>query len=404
MTDFITVYSAEMLRRLQSRTFWVGLVLGLAGVAIMMRLPAFLDSYTSQANHVMISGDAALVAKAKPMLAKDFPNAAQAGPMSAPTLEDLEAHNADAVIALARSNSGLRVTIYAKDPSDDQASTLRRDLLPLDLQMVTNLSESQVHAIVKMPINVHSVSKKFGTAAQADTAKVIAYVLLVLLYILIMVNSQLIMSSVAEEKTSRIAELLVASVKPTTLLSGKVAASGSLAILQMIVWVASAYAFGMHAPTAPSHSGDSDIAMSLNGISPADVAGFVVFFIVGFLQMATLFAAFGSLINRTEDLGSVGGPLFLPVIAAFFIGLAALEIPDSPGIVTASFIPLVAPFVMFARIVVSSVPIWQVALSFAINAAAIWLIAIAGGKIYRLGMLLYGRPPKLSQIAHLLRS
>ena len=403
MSDLITVYSAEIMRRLQSRAFWFGLILGLAGVAIMMQLPAFLDKYTSQAKHVVLSGDPALIARAKPMLAKDFPSTAVTGPMSAPTLKDLQAHSADAIIALASGKNGLRVTVYAKDPSDEQVSTLRRDLLPLNLQLVTNLPASQVHAIVRMPVDMRSVSKKFGTAAQADTAKVIAYVLLVLLYILIMINSQLIMSSVAEEKTSRIAELLVASVKPSTLLAGKVGASGSLAVLQMVVWVASAYAFGMHAPAASTHSGD-DIAMSLNGISPLDIAGFVVFFILGFFQMATLFAAFGSLINRTEDLGSMAGPLFIPVIAAFLIALTALEIPDSPGIVVASFIPMVAPFVMFARIVVSSVPLWQVMLSFAINAAAIWGIAIAGGKIYRLGMLLYGRPPKLSQIAHLLRS
>jgi ABC-2 type transport system permease protein len=155
----------------------------------------------------------------------------------------------------------------------------------------------------------------------------------------------------------------------------------------------------MHATTNASPQ-----AMSFSGISAADIAGFIVFFFLGYLQMATIFAAIGSLINRTEDIGSIGGPFFIPIVAALFIALTALEVPDAPFVVVASFIPLIAPFVMFARIVVSSVPLWQIATSFAINAAAIWGIAILAGKIYRIGMLLYGRPPKLSQLWHALRA
>ena len=405
MNELITVYSAEMLRRLQSRTFWIGLVFGLIGVAVMMKLPAFLDSYASQAKHVVLAGDPALVAQAKPLLAKDFPDAGQIGPLAKPpSIADLRARRASSIIAIARTPSGLGVTIYATDPSDAQSSAIRRDLLPLNLELETHLPRARVHDLMQIPVQVRSVSEKFGTAAQADAAKVIAYVLLILLYLLIMINSQLIMSSVAEEKTSRIAELLVASVRPSSLLAGKVASSATLAIVQMVVWVAAAYAFGAQASPVSSHSGDSSVAFTLNGISPGDIAGFAIFFMLGFLQMATLFAAMGSLINRTEDLGSVSGPLFIPVVAAFFIAISALEVPDSPGVVITSFVPLIAPFVMFARIVVSSVPMWQIALSFVINAAAIWGIAILGGKIYRVGMLLYGRPPRFSQIFHLLRS
>lgn len=404
MDELITVYSAEMLRRLQSRTFWVGLIFGLIGIAVMMKLPSYMDSYAAQVNRVLLAGDPSLVARAKPLLAKDFPSAGQIGPMShRPTEAELRLHHASSIVAIDRGPGGLRVTVYAIDPSNVEASTIRRDLLPLNLQLETHLARARVDSLMQIPVDVTSVSQKFGSAAQANAAKIIAYVLLIMLYLLIMINSQLIMSSVAEEKTSRIAELLVASVRPSSLLTGKIAASASLAILQMVVWVAAAYAIGMQATPVSSHSGD-DVTFTLNGISPGDIAGFVLFFMLGFLQMATLFAAMGSLINRTEDLGSVSGPLFIPVVAAFFIAITALEVPDSPGVIVTSFIPLIAPFVMFARIVVTSVPFWQVALSFVINAAAIWGIAVLGGKIYRLGMLLYGRPPRLSQIIRLLRT
>jgi ABC-2 type transport system permease protein len=92
--------------------------------------------------------------------------------------------------------------------------------------------------------------------------------------------------------------------------------------------------------------------------------------------------------------------MFVPVVGGFIIAISALAVPDSPAVVVTSFIPLIAPFVMFARIVVSSVPAWQIAASLAINIAAIYVIALLGGRIYRVGMLLYGRAPRLSQIWH----
>ncbi len=406
MSDLITVFSAETMRRLRSRTFMIGLVFGIIGIAAIMELPRYFESYDVQSKRVLLAGDAQIVAAARPLLDKDFTIAGERRSLDAPSLRELKAKSASAVVAIARGPQGIRVTLYAKDPGVLSADALRRDLIPLNVQLAGKLRAGQVQALMRIPVRTQSVSSKFGSAAQADAAKVIAYVLLLLLYILIMVNSQLIMSSVAEEKTSRIAELLVASVRPSALLAGKIASSATLAIAQMIIWVAIAYALGAQAGPAgaPANDAADSGGFSLNGVSPTDIAGFVLFFLVGFLQTSTLFAAVGSLINRTEDVGSLSGPLFLPVVAAFIIAISALAVPDSTAVVVTSFVPLIAPFVMFARIVVSTVPLWQVAVSLAINVAAIYAIAVIGGRIYRVGMLLYGRAPKLSQIWHAVKS
>jgi ABC-2 type transport system permease protein len=404
MTDFITVYSAEIMRRLRSRSFWIGLVFGLLGVAAMMELPRYFDSYAAQSKRVLLAGDAQVMAAARPLLNKDFTIVGERQSVQPPTVEMLQAKKASAVIALQRTGRGVRVTVYAKDPSAISSTRLQRDLVPLNLQFAARLQSAQVRTLMHVPVAMHSVASKFGTAAQADSARTIAYVLLLLLYILIMVNSQLIMSSVAEEKTSRIAELLVASVNPRALLAGKIGSSATLAIAQMIVWVALAYVLGAQGGPSAGTSDTDSSAFSLSGISAADIAGFVVFFLIGFLQTATLFAAVGSLINRTEDLGSLSGPIFLPVVAAFIIAISALAVPDSPAVIVTSFVPLIAPFVMFARIVVSSVPVWQVGVSLLINLIAIYVIAVLGGRIYRVGMLLYGRAPRPSQIWHAMKS
>lgn len=407
MNELVVVYSAECMRRLQSRAFWLGLVFGIVGVALMMKLPAFLNSYTAQTKRIVIAAPAALAARAKPLLAKSYTVVGVMPPLTrAPRESDLTNRKTSAIVALSSDARGLHVIVYARDPGNLSTSAFRRSLMPLAVQMETGLTDARIASLLQMPIDMRSVSSKFGTAAQADAARIIAYLLLVLLYILTMVNSQMIMSSVAEEKTSRIAELLVASVSPSALLAGKIASSATLALLQMAVWVGFAFAMGVHPGASPTDdaSSMSFIPFSLNGISGTDVLGFALFFLIGYLQMATLFAAAGSLINRTEDLGSVSGPLFIPVIAAFFIAISALAVPDSPAVIVTSFVPLIAPFVMFVRIVVSNPPFWQVALSFVINVAAIWAIAVLGGKIYRIGMLLYGRPPRLSQIINVLRT
>jgi ABC-2 type transport system permease protein len=411
MNEFITVYSAEVMRRLRSRAFLVGLVIGAFGIFVMLKLPGFVEGFTSQSNRIALAGDPAVISAARPLLKKDFHIGAALPGVTRPSAADLESHGkASAVIVLVREPHGLRASIYAKDPGAINTAQLRRDLLPLNIGFSTALSAKQVAALMNMPVDVHPLASKFGTAAQADQARVVANVLIFLLYLLIVLNSQLIMTSVAEEKTSRIAELLVASVNPKALLAGKIAASASLAIVQMVVWVAIGFAVGAHTPppeaaaqTASASASGGDV-FSLTGISSIDIAGFVIFFLLGYLQMATMFAAIGSLINRTEDIGSIGGPFFIPVIAALLIAITALEAPDAPFVVVTSFIPLIAPFVMFARIVVSSVPLWQIGLSFAINVAAIYAIAVLAGKIYRIGMLLYGRPPKLAQLWHALRA
>jgi ABC-2 type transport system permease protein len=134
------------------------------------------------------------------------------------------------------------------------------------------------------------------------------------------------------------------------------------------------------------------------------LVGFLVYFIIGFLQLSTLLAGCASLINRTEDLGSINGPLMIPIVAALFIAMAALGAPDASFAVVTSMVPLLSPFVMFARIAVSNVPLWQIGLSLSINLVALYFIAILAGKIYRVGMLLYGRAPRLSQIWHVLRT
>ncbi|MBV9971999.1 MAG: ABC transporter permease [Candidatus Eremiobacteraeota bacterium] len=398
MSEFLTVVGAELTRRVRSRAFKIGLVIGIAGVALAVKAPQLVGNALNRVSHsIVLAGAPSIIDRAGKLLAKDFQIDSFTNDTNAPPSAVLDAHrNAGAMVIVRQAQHGITVNVYAHDLSFVSADTIKRDLIPLNVALDTSSSENTIDHYMDVPIALHSVSAKFATAGAADAAKGLAYALLFFLYVSILLNSQLIMTSVAEEKTSRIAELLVASVHPSALLAGKIVAAAILAVIQMAAWLAVAYFV--------SGIGGPGFAPILRSLTLAETLAFVVYFILGYLQLSTIFAAAASLVNRTEDLGSLSGPLVMPVVFALFIAIYALGFPNSPLVVITSFIPIVSPFTMFARVGVSNVPVWQLALSIAINVAAVWALAILAGKVYRIGMLLYGRPPKLSQLWSAMRA
>ena len=403
--DFATVYAAEIVRRFRSRPFLIGLAVGVLGIILLTRLPSVLgDAFTGSSTIVLI-GDPSITARAKPLLEKEY-TVAQVLPNQPVDAALLKHDRAGAAIVVSRANDGLHVVVYARDPSSMGQGVIRRTLLPLQLELTLHESAAGISRISKIPVTVQPLASKFTSAGQAAAVRGVAYTLLFFLYLLILLNSQLVMSSVAEEKTSRIAELLIASVSPSALLTGKILASATLGLVQLVAWIATTVFVGGGGISSDrgTTTGLFSLASALDIITPLMVIAFLVYFVIGFLQLATLFAAAASLINRTEDLGSIAMPLVLPVVAAFFIAIATLGSPDTTLSVVCSYIPVLSPFVMFARIAVSNVPAWQIALSLGINLVALYLIAVFAGKVYRVGMLLYGRAPSLRQVWSVLAS
>lgn len=400
MNDFIVVYSTELMRRIKSRPFQIGLLIGIVSIALFTKLPDLLRSAGSHTTDVVLAAPAGVLDRAKALLAGDYAIVATTTDGSAPDAAALKARKASAWISIADAK-GLKVTVYAKDPSKNW-SVVGRRLAPLNVALGTDVSQARLAALMAVPVDVRALDAHFASAEQADAAEGIAFTLLIFLYMLILINSQLVMSSVAEEKTSRIAELLVASISPVPLLYGKIAVATTLALLQLAIWVTVGIVLGANG----MHTGRTidPGAMLGGGVTVTEIVSFLILFLLGFGQLSMLMAGLGSLVNRTEDLGSVSIPVVMPVVFAFILAITAIQVPDLPWIVGVSFLPLVSPFVMFARIAVTDVPVWQIVLCVAINAVALWAIAIAAGKLYRVGMLLYGRAPNLKQVWQVIRS
>jgi ABC-2 type transport system permease protein len=285
-----------------------------------------------------------------------------------------------------------------------------RSLAPLAMSLGTGLSTARLDAAGTIVRSVHPLDTKFKDTHAATVAHGVAFGLILMLYLAIILGSQSVMAAVAEEKTSRIAEILIATIEPSALLYGKTIAAAIVAFVQVGLWIATAAALlpnamrsFLGAPGAGAVAHAADLP-TLGSFDLGLLASFLAFFILGYLQYAAVYAAAASLVSRTEELGTVTTPVIMPVVGAFFIAQYALVEPTAPLVVACSFIPFLSPFVAFTRIAVTSVPAWQVALAILVNLATVIACYWAAGKIYRVGMLLYGKPPSLRQVVGALRA
>ena len=405
MNEALVVYLAEVSRKIRSRPFLIATAIGAFAIALFVEAPALMTrAFSSQSKAIVLAGPPALRVPAEHLLDGQFTVAESIDRLPQPlTVAYLQAHGVQAAVALSTSGRHLRVDVYPVDIAawNDVAF---RSLAPLDIHVATGLPLSQARTVLHIQRTVHPLDAKFADAQAAALAHGVALGLVFILYLSIVIASQSVMASVAEEKTSRIAELLVATISPVSLLTGKTLAAATLALLQIVVWISTAMLLFPQAVSAFAPPGSTQTLPSQLPISADVLVGFVVFFIIGFLEYATIYAAAASLISRTEDLGSVSTPVVLPAVAAFLTAQFAAISPNAPFSVAASFVPFFSPFVIFTRMAVSSVPAWQVATAIAVNAVAAILCFYLAGKVYRVGMLLYGRLPSLQQIGAALRS
>ena len=414
-SEFALVFVAETLRRLRSRIFWLATLGGMAGLALMIEAPTLLlSTIRSSSGDLVLAGPASLRARAATLFERrhDFRIVASVDALPQPvTLAYLDAHGrAGAALALSTHANRLHVDVYPRDLSTFDGAQFRA-LVPLNIELATGLPERTIASALTIATTTHPLDAKFASARTATFGHGIAYGLVFILYLAIILASQSVMSAVAEEKTSRIAEILVATIDPANLLAGKTFAAAATALVQLFFWLATALvlvpqvASTLATPASGAASASSaEAASALAALAPPTLAAFFACFILGYLQYATLYAAAASLISRTEDLGVVTTPVILPVVAAFLVAQFALTAPNAPLVVALGFVPFFSPFVLFIRIAIAEVPAWQIALAFAIDALAVVACFYAAGKIYRVGMLVYGRVPSPRQLLAALRA
>lgn len=274
-----------------------------------------------------------------------------------------------------------------------------------------------VLSILQSDVSVQNRTiQEVGTGADHTFAyTAIGYVMAFVIYFAVFVYGQYVMQGVIEEKSSRVVEIIVSSVRPFELLMGKVLGIGAMGLTQMVVWAA--VVMGVLAGAAPllalfldpaslgvpadaSSTAVAEAAgLSIPPVPYALLGWFILFFVGGFLLYASLFAAVGSAVEQQQDAQNLLLPVMTPLILPILFLAFVLESPDATTSVVLSLVPFFSPILMMLRAAITSVPVWQMLT--ALGLLAITFVTMIGlaGRIYRVGILSYGKTPSLREIA-----
>ncbi len=241
-------------------------------------------------------------------------------------------------------------------------------------------------------------SSQAGKNDSSEGAFYSAYILFFLMYFVIMLYGMNVARSIIEEKTSRVFEVLLATIRPEEMMAGKVIGVGSVGLTQVAIWLTAALL--LTATPLVAHITGLHVAVAL---SPAQVIFFVVFFLLGYLLYSSIAAALGAMTNSEQELQQLNMFLVMPLALCMF-GLGfVVNNPD--GIVprVMSLIPFFAPLMMYMRIAIKMPAAWEIAFSIGITMLTIWGILWIASRIYRVGVLMYGKKPGVAEVMRWLK-
>jgi ABC-2 type transport system permease protein len=241
-----------------------------------------------------------------------------------------------------------------------------------------------------------------GSAGRENVA--LAYVIALLLYMSIVLYGQSIMMSVIEEKTQRVAEVIVSAVQPKQLLAGKVLGVGAVGLTQQLIWVASGVLLMRFRTPIMSVFGLGSVPIAVPSVSLGTALIFLVFFVLGFIFFTAMFAAAGSMVSTTQDAQQVATPLTMLIVPSILLLSPVMLEPGGTISRVVTLVPFTSPILMPVRMSLTNVPWFEVLASIAIMVVTclgtIWVAA----RIYRVGVLMYGKKPSIAELARWIRA
>jgi ABC-2 type transport system permease protein len=255
------------------------------------------------------------------------------------------------------------------------------------------VQESDIDAALQ-PVEVEPVSPLGKNAPDPQKMFVATLVLVMVMYVTVLLYGVNVMRSILEEKTSRIMEVMLSTATAKELMAGKILGVGAVGLTQVGIWAAAAAAFAGYAVVTSGM-----LKMVKAAMNPMLLIYFVVFFLLGYVLYSTLCAAVGSMVNSDQEAQQMQFLVMMPMILAVIFITNIFTHPNSPIAVFGSLFPFTAPLVMFSRIAMQpETPGWQIGLSIALMIATIYGMVWLCGRIYRVGILMYGKKPNLPEI------
>ena len=439
MDKLLVVFRREYLERVRSKWFLVGTLLGPVFFALITVVPILISSKTKSssdlANVIVIdatgSGMGARVAQGLKDRFPDSPtpDVRSVDPASVPREEDratLEVQHKErrGFLVLDTATVAGRAATYAGRNASSLGdieiirNIVRQQVLAQRLQ-ADGLDPARVNALTSTRLDLNTL--KIGDSGREKGSGlsnvVFGYIVALLLYMMIVLYGQTILRGVMEEKTTRVAEVVVSSVSTDTLLAGKILGVGLVAITQVVTWVVLTIVLmgyglpiitkGMtpdvvvdaSAKAAQGSGMASALSAALPSVSLGTGLALLAFFILGFIFYSSLFAAIGAMVNSQEDVQQASMPVMLLLISSVIFMTPIMTNPGSGLARTMSLLPFSAPILMPLRMTLIPVP-WYEVLGSILGVviaclAAIWLSA----RIYRVGLLMYGKRPSFGELA-----
>ena len=429
----------EFNERVRKKSFIITTILmPIAFVAIMF-IPALMMNIQSDEKHeiVVVDQSGAIAPLLQDSGSIDFT-------ASDSTLEELTAQKQDIFGILIIGSD------VATNPSNVQLLTYESSTINIESE-ITNQIQSIIEAEKLKAYNIEDIDsileaiktpvslkvKQLGESGETKESSSIlnialAYIFGFLIYMFVFLYGNMVMQGVIEEKSNKVMEVMVSSVKPFELMMGKILGIASVAVTQFVIWVVFILVVGgvamslfgvsdmMAAATASAAMDpaammgaaempamDGELLAVLSTITdPAYLlrilGGFLVYFIGGYLLYAAMFAAVGSAVDNEKDTNNLQLPITIPLILAIFVMMSAMQDPHGPLAFWFSLIPFTSPVVMMVRLPYG-VPGWELALSIGLLFVTFVAMVYLAGKIYRVGVFMYGKKPTFGELAKWIR-
>lgn len=279
-----------------------------------------------------------------------------------------------------------------KDALNEAVRSQRLADANIDEQLLRDLSQN-------VAFESKAISDQ-GEEKDSESLFIVSLVIGMLIYITLTIYGQVIMGAVVEEKETRIAEILFSSASPFELMFGKLVGVGLAGLTQLGIWVGSLAAL-LAFLAAQSDLGQ--MLSSLPQITPLMIFYFFVYFIVGYFIYASIFALIGATVTTVQEGSQFAFPPIMIMLVGFYFCFAVIRDPGSELSFWVSIAPLFAPLTMPVRILAEMPPFWQIALSIAINCLAIAGLVWLAARVYRVGMLMYGKRATIPEIVKWIR-
>jgi len=413
MHEALLIARREYVERIRSRAFRISTVLIPLAFAFIFGIGALSGKLAGGPKHIVVASNDAVLAESERAELMGVGKGARLSvdvraPITEPELAtlnaDVESKRLDAYLWLEVRPRQLEATYTSRGSADFLGKDRMQDsighaLVREELMKRGATSEEIKDLLTDVELKTLKVSNGKAVTADASKGFLGAYLMTFMLYFAVVFYGVNVAHSVVSEKTSRVFEVLLASVRPESLMLGKLLGVGAVGLTQIAVWILFILLLSSSALWTTLGLG----GLAAYGITPLRLIFFVLYFLLGFFFYSSLSTGLGATVSQESEVQQFSMLIVLPQVIGLMLTVYILSNPAAWPVVLLSLFPPCTPIVMCLRMAAMPVPAWQLALSLVLMVLSIYGMALVASRIYRVGILMYGKRPTLPEMLRWLR-